>query len=261
MKILKITFLILITITLAAFAEIPVQTLQMIVVKNKTWDSVSSEIILYQRDNLDAKWQIFGKPIISVVGKKGLGWGRGIFKKEDISGGIIRQEGDKRAPAGIFTISNSFGVFPVNYAKKQIDLKMPYIHLTDSVQCIGDSSSAYYNMLLDTKTVTPDWLDESNNELMLLDGIRDEAAYKWGLFIDNNSDKNPEPEMKRQKFAGSCIFMHIWKGPDKGTSGCVATDEENLKKIIQWLDHTKNPVIVILPESEYVRLKNKWNLP
>jgi D-alanyl-D-alanine dipeptidase len=248
-------------ISLSANAEIPLSSLQAIVVRTKDWTAVQAKITLYERLSGNEQWRSVGPGFQAVVGKKGMGWGRGIFDPADATGSSFRKEGDKRSPAGIFTIGNTFGITPTAYAKKTLNLKMPYIHITESTQCVGDGVSEYYNMIVDTKSVTPDWIDESANELMFLDAIRDEAAYKWGFFIDNNSNKNPLNSMKRDKVSGSCIFMHIWKGDGTGTSGCTATDEVNLKKVISWLDYKKTPLIIQLPDSEYARLKNKWQLP
>jgi L,D-peptidoglycan transpeptidase YkuD (ErfK/YbiS/YcfS/YnhG family) len=262
MKRLKVPLTIMVLLLSAtARAEIPGQSLQAIVVKTTDWTAVPARILLYERQGPAEKWEKVGGTIQAVVGKKGMGWGKGIFSPADATGNTFRKEGDKRAPAGIFTIGSTFGITPTTYAKKTLNLKMPYIHITDTVQCIGDSVSEYYNMIVDTQSVTRDWIDESANEMMFLDAVRDEGAYRWGFFIDHNSDKNPLPAMKRDRVSGSCIFMHIWKNSETGTSGCTATDEENLVKIIKWLDYKKNPVFIQLPDFEYDRLKGRWQLP
>jgi len=61
---------------------------------------------------------------------------------------------------------------------------------------------------------------------------------------------------------GSCIFLHIWRGPGQGTAGCTAMPEEILLDTIHWLNSkAPNAVLVQLPDSEYQRLKAKWSLP
>ncbi|MFN8578679.1 MAG: hypothetical protein U0354_17765 [Candidatus Sericytochromatia bacterium] len=235
-------------------------TSQLIVVKSKSWDSIKANIELYERDSND-KWVKKQETIPSVLGKKGLGWGRGIYNPEDVKNNTFRQEGDKRAPAGIFTLGETFGIMEYNQAKEKLGLKMPYTYLSDTIQCIGEGNSKYYNSIIDTSKVTKDWINEKNNELMRFEGLRDEQAYKWGVFINHNVDSNPNKDMKKDKNAGSCIFIHIWKNENTGTSGCTAVSENNIEKIISWLDYNKNPLIVQLPEDEYSRLKEKWNLP
>jgi L,D-peptidoglycan transpeptidase YkuD (ErfK/YbiS/YcfS/YnhG family) len=61
--------------------------------------------------------------------------------------------------------------------------------------------------------------------------------------------------------AGSCIFLHIWSGPGKGTAGCTAMDEKNLQILADWLDENKHPVLIQFPASTYQLLRNSWQLP
>jgi L,D-peptidoglycan transpeptidase YkuD (ErfK/YbiS/YcfS/YnhG family) len=233
---------------------------QLIVVKSKSWDSINADIELYEK-NSEKIWIKIQETIPSVLGKKGLGWGRGIYSSIDAKNNTFRQEGDKRAPAGIFTIGETFGIMEYEEAKQKLNLKMPYTYLTDTIQCIGEGKSKYYNSIIDTSKVIKDWENDKNNELMRFEGLRDEQAYKWGVFINHNVDINPNQDMKKDNNAGSCIFIHIWKNQNTGTSGCTAISEKNIEKIISWLDYRKKPLIVQLPEPEYLRLKNKWNLP
>ena len=45
---------------------------------------------------------------------------------------------------------------------------------------------------------------------------------------------------------GSCIFLHVWDSPPKGTTGCVALSRENLKTLLGWLSFDCLPRICIL---------------
>ena len=233
---------------------------QMIVVKSDGWESIKAKISLYEKDSQN-NWIKFGEDIPAVLGKNGFGWGRGIFSPEDVKNNTYRQEGDKRAPAGIFTIGNVFGIEEHHSAQKRLNLKMPYVFLNETMQCVGEGKSKYYNQIVDTSKVEKDWDNDKNNEMMRYEGLRDEQAYKWGIFINNNSDLNPDKNMQRDKNAGSCIFIHIWKNEDTGTAGCTAIKTKDIEKIISWLDVRKKPLITQLPQAEYNRLKDKWNLP
>jgi D-alanyl-D-alanine dipeptidase len=133
-------------------------------------------------------------------------------------------------------------------------LKMPYLTLTDSMRCIGANESSLYNQIVDSKKVKKDWKDDSDNEYMRLDAIRDEGAYRWGIFVNHNT-----PDTDR--VSGSCIFIHLWKGDGTGTSGCTAMDKDQIEILLTWLDQAKHPVLVQLPQAEYVRLKQAWELP
>lgn len=235
--------------------------LQMIVVKTKTWQDFSATVSLYEKNRPESEWKQVKESFPAVVGKNGMGWGRGIYDHNEAINNTFRQEGDKRAPAGIFDIGYAFGIAPKEEAIKELDLKIPYTYLSDTMRCVGEGDSEYYNMVIDTDKVKKDWKDDNNNERMRYEGIRDEMAYKWGFFINHNVDSNPDPDMKRSNNAGSCIFMHMWKNKDTGTSGCTAVEEQSIKTVLRWLDKEKKPVIVQLPESEYQRLKDKWALP
>jgi hypothetical protein len=37
--------------------------------------------------------------------------------------------------------------------------------------------------------------------------------------------------------------------------------EPDMDRLLLWLNQERNPVFVLLPENEYVRLKTQWQLP
>jgi len=112
---------------------------------------------------------------------------------------------------------------------------------------VDDTSSKYYNRLLDRSAVSPDW---NSSEKML----RPDGLYRWGIFVAHNATP-PQPG------GGSCIFMHIWMGPDVGTSGCTAMAQPQLESVLAWLDPALNPLLVQLPAPEYKKLRRRWKLP
>lgn len=239
-------------------AQIAETTQQAVVVLTDDWTSVAGRLQRFERSATgEAEWQPVGQEIPIVVGKKGMGWGRGLFTlPESVSD--YRQEGDKRAPAGIFRLSNVFGLATNAQARQWLSLRMPYIHLSESIRCIGDASSQYYNTIRDVRTVSPDWTDESNNENMRRDAIRDEGAYRWGVTVDHNTPANAVP---KDKISGSCIFLHLWKGDGSGTSGCTAMAKSDMVDLVNWLDANKHPVLVQLPTAIYAEYQSQWHLP
>ncbi len=124
---------------------------------------------------------------------------------------------------------------------------MPYVSLMPSVECVDDVSSKFYNQVVDRSTVTPDW---NSSEHML----RSDELYRWGVIVDHNSHP-------AQPGAGSCIFMHIWRGRGQGTVGCTAMPMEQLESILSWLDPMRKPLLVQLPQQQYRKLRSKWRLP
>jgi L,D-peptidoglycan transpeptidase YkuD (ErfK/YbiS/YcfS/YnhG family) len=67
---------------------------------------------------------------------------------------------------------------------------------------------------------------------------REDNQYKYGIVIEYNTD----PIIKGN---GSAIFLHIWKGEGIPTAGCVAVSEEDIVKILDWLDPVAAPLIFI----------------
>lgn len=237
-------------------AHVPETSAQAVVVLTEDWLSVAGRLQRFERSK-EGQWTPVGQQIPIVVGKKGLGWGRGLFSLPSTVSDY-RQEGDKRAPAGIFRLSSIFGLATPTQARQWLTLRMPYLHLHEYIRCIGDAPSQYYNTLLDIRTVTPDWAEASNNENMRRDAIRDEGAYRWGVTVDHNTVNNAVP---KDKVSGSCIFLHIWKGDGRGTSGCTAMSKANMIDLINWLDARKNPVLIQLPVSAYTQYQSQWQLP
>ena len=59
--------------------------------------------------------------------------------------------------------------------------------------------------------------------------------------------------------AGSCIFLHVWSGPDSNTVGCTAIPKRDVYKLLQLLE--PETVFVLLPRAEYRALQDQWGLP
>ena len=220
---------------------------EVVVVTTSGWDAVSGTLRRYQRPNSHSRWTVVGQPVEVVVGKNGLGWGSGIaaadLAKVRIASDPVKKEGDGKAPAGVFRLSKAFGYA----AESQAGWKMPYVALAPSVECVDDTTSKFYNRVLDRGTVTPDW---NSSEHML----RTDELYRWGIIVDHNA----EPPAAG---SGSCIFMHIWRGPGQGTVGCTAMPRTEVESLLGWLDPTRTPLLVQLPEAEYRKLESHWKLP
>jgi D-alanyl-D-alanine dipeptidase len=212
---------------------------QLIIVTTPDWDAVSGEMRLYTRKSTQHSWKTVGKPIPVVIGKHGMGWDLHFKNKQDQY--VIKHEGDGRTPVGIYAIGPTFGF------DEKTSNKTDYFPLTDASVCVDDVKSVYYNQLIDSaKVPQKDW---NSGEQM-----RQVPQYKYGSVVQYN----PTPVTLG---AGSCIFMHIWKGPTSGTAGCVAMEEPNLITALSWLNGRKNPVIAIFPMEIYKSIKSEWKLP
>jgi D-alanyl-D-alanine dipeptidase len=231
---------------------------QAVVVTTPDWNSTSGTLQRYERSATG--WRAIGDPFPVVIGRSGMGWGLGVApvapgEISDIAAATdpVKKEGDGRSPAGVFPIGPAFGFADT----KPDNIKLPYIPLTSATECVDDAKSFYYNALVDRLSLAaarqpggqfeaaPDWTSSEK--------MRQIAVYQWGAVVDQNSN--------RQHGAGSCIFLHIWNGPQSHTAGCTAMDQTRLEQLLGWLDPAAKPVLVTLPASEYHRLRSQWNLP
>ena len=227
---------------------------QMMVVTTSDWNAVEGRLQRYDRSTVHEKWRPEGEPISIVVGKNGLGWGIGVIATDDsnVRGASdpVKREGDGKSPAGVFALGTAFG-----YASQPLrGLKMPYLNLTPSIECVDDTGSKYYNRIVDRSVVAPDWNSSEH--------MRDVGeSYRWGIVVDHNSiltEANADPP---QPGGGSCVFLHIWHSHDQGTVGCTAMSQIDLETLLAWFDPARKPLLVQLPEPTYERLINRWMLP
>jgi D-alanyl-D-alanine dipeptidase len=210
---------------------------QAMSVTTPDWNAVDGSLQRYEKR--DGKWQPVGDRVAVVVGKSGLGWDHNVQPSPaDVP---VKKEGDGRSPAGVFGIGKAFGFAPV-----APELKLNYLPLTDSVECVDDVSSRSYNRVVDRQqNANPDW--NSSEKMRTVD------VYKEGLEVNYNP--------QHVAGAGSCIFMHIWRGTGRGTAGCTAMEESKLLEIRSWLDPAKKPVLVQFPSALYRNVKVRWSLP
>jgi len=219
------------------------RSLQCVVVLTEDWTSTSGVMRRFERNGADDTWQQRGAVVPVVVGKKGLGVGRGLVRLR-MNGAPVKKEGDEKAPAGIFTFRTAFGYAPERSASW---VKLPYLALSTSIEAIDDPQSRSYNKLVDrSKVAGVDW---RSSEKMR----RDDILYKWGIVVDHNAAAIPG--------AGSCIFFHIWESPTTATTGCTAMTEKELVGLIGWLDPARRPVLVQMPRATYRSIRAKHLLP
>jgi D-alanyl-D-alanine dipeptidase len=84
--------------------------------------------------------------------------------------------------------------------------------------------------------------------------MRQVSQYEIGVIVGYNAS----PPIKGR---GSCIFLHIWAGPDSHTAGCTAFDQAKLRELMLWLDPVKRPLLVQLTADQYDKLQSGWKLP
>jgi D-alanyl-D-alanine dipeptidase len=213
------------------------ETSQLIVVTSDSWNKIEGKMAVYEYKK--GQWNLVMNDIPIVTGRTGMAWANGLHKDE-LNSGILKKEGDGKSPAGIFRLSGLFGY-------QDIKSKMNSLKVNERTFCVDDSKSDYYNQIVSTDTIKKDW-DSAETMLMKSD------AYKFGIFVDYNV--NPAKPQ-----AGSCIFMHIWSGSNSPTAGCTAMKEGDILKLINFLDKSKNPILVQAPLAEYEKMKRFYKLP
>lgn len=216
---------------------------QCVVVLTRDRASTTGEMHVFERGGATGSWKERGSGIAVVLGKNGLGQGRGLVRL-DFEGVPDKKEGDDRAPAGIFRLSSAFGYASPHSAGW---VKLPYLALSKQVEGIDDPNSRYYNKLVDrSKVAKVDW--RSSEQMR-----RADVLYKWGVVVEHNSAAIPG--------AGSCIFLHIWKSSSAPTAGCTAMPESDLVRLLGWLDPARHPILVQMPRAAYRSLRTKYGLP
>jgi len=222
---------------------IPPTTKQLVTAITESWTSTTAQLQRWQRTDKGA-WTAVGAPWPAVIGKTGSAWGAGIHGAGAPGReGPVKKEGDGKSPAGVFAIRESYG-----YADAPPkDTKLEYTSTgRGDLECVDDPAPEHYPSIVDRKQVAGDW--ESAEQMM-----RDDALYTWVVDIAHNPERKPR--------VGSCIFLHVWSGPESSTIGCTAMEEPKLVELIKSLDPAGNPVFVLLPRADYQALVVAWGLP
>lgn len=210
--------------------KLPEQSQQVIFVQNLAWSH--SQATLQRFEKQQGEWQKVAAPISVQLGRNGLAWGRGLHQIQDLNN--IKQEGDGKAPAGIFKLGSSFG-----YDKSALSgQSYPYRQAGSRDYYIDDSTSNDYNQWVNIAAHlenTPKQYWKSYEKMR-----RNDALYELGIEIEHNK-QTIVPN------AGSAIFMHVWKDKDTSTAGCTAMSKYDIRRILQWLDQAKQPLLVQVP--------------
>ena len=211
---------------------LPDESHQVLLVITSSWSDFKGTMRLYSNAGTD--WKIEDVNIPVVVGRSGLAGGVGLHA--DGLPGPHKVEGDGKAPAGIFALGTSFG-----YGLLQPDgCSYPYRQATEYDYFIDDIDSPVYNQwmsLADSSKKDPQYFWRSFERMK-----RDDDLYELGIVVKHNMD----PVVVGR---GSAIFLHIWRGPDQPTAGCTAMSKEHLLTVLRWLDPSKNPLLVQVPEE------------
>jgi len=212
---------------------------QVLFVETEDWSTTKGQMSLWERPGVT--WRPVWTPISVVVGRSGMGWGRG-RNLRPIFAGPIKREGDGRSPAGVFSLGPAFGYEDRSRPKGH---GFPYRVATERDFFVDDPWSLDYNKWVrlspgvDPRTV---WRSCENMRLP-------SDVYALGLVVHHNMS----PQVPG---AGSAIFIHIWgkRGPESVTAGCTAMGREDLETVVDWLDPKLEPLLVQGPREALNRM-------
>ncbi|MCX7555898.1 L,D-transpeptidase family protein [Xanthomonadaceae bacterium JHOS43] len=216
---------------------------QLVVVSTPSWDSPQGELHRYERRGV--VWHEVGQAHAVSLGRNGSAWGLGLHPVPQP--GPEKHEGDGRSPAGVFALTSAFGYDP------QQNTALPYLPMQESHYCIDVPASPLYNRIVDARDVGAAAVAGSTEPMRLDLHNQGDIRYALGIIVDHNPHAVPEK--------GSCIFVHLRRAPDETTAGCTSMEETDMQALLQWIDPEQHPVLVLLPEAEYARLKSRWGLP
>jgi L,D-peptidoglycan transpeptidase YkuD (ErfK/YbiS/YcfS/YnhG family) len=246
----KVSIVVLMTL-LAACAQISkndlpllqrVDTKQVVVVIADNWEATTATLQKFEWQN--GSWQEVDAAFPVNIGRTGLAWGLGLHSTQK---GYYKQEGDGKATAGVFDLSQTFGYL------QQLDTAMPYNPMTASNYCIDVNGSPLYNQIVDETIVGKEATKDSSEPMRRDIHNNNQDIYKKGIMLDHN--------VANISGQGSCIFLHLWFGPKVPTAGCTAMAESDMDRLLAWLDPKKSPRYVALPRAQYAAKQQAWGLP
>ena len=221
---------------------IPADATQLVVVLSPGFDAWRARAQRYERQP-GGRFRRVGPPLPAVLGGAGYGWGDGLHGHgaPPGRGGPLKREGDRRSPAGVFTLGMLHG-----YEASPRRLRLPYRQARADERCVDDPGSPFYNRVVSIADTGERW---QSAEIMR----RDDALYELALEIDHN--RSPV-----RPGHGSCIFAHVWAGSDVPVTGCTAFSKPELRHLLEWLK-PGSAAWVALPRAEYRALRAAWGLP
>lgn len=145
-----------------------------------------------------------------------------VFGKDGLVPAKEKREGDRKTPEGVWRLRK------VLYRRKPLAPHFPAVAIGPNDKWIDDPRHPDYNRWVRTETTAASF------EKMW----RDDELYDLVFELGYNDD----PPVGGH---GSAIFMHLWKGPEEGTAGCLAASRETLTMLLSRLDSSKAPSVFI----------------
>lgn len=216
---------------------------QLVLVTTPSSNADRGTLRRFERD-ADDGWRRVGEAAPVTVGRAGIAWGDGLHP---VQPGEAKQEGDGRAPAGVFRIGHAFGYAP------SFATALPYVAMDAGDWCIDVPGSPLYNRIVDVDDVGQAAIEGSTEPMRRDIHVDGDQRYRLGFVIEHNTAAVPR--------RGSCIFAHEWASPTTPTAGCTAMAPATMETLLGWLDPAATPVFVLLTDADHARLRADWHLP
>jgi L,D-peptidoglycan transpeptidase YkuD (ErfK/YbiS/YcfS/YnhG family) len=201
---------------------------RLVLVTTENMDATPATMQRFERASTSQRWRAAGPAEPALVGRAGSAWAPA-FRHLARAGEPIKAEGDKRAPAGVYPIGGSFGIVPSS--------RPGHLQVTDDTVCVDDLDSPAYNTITSRALVGPKVHAENMGKVL--------PMYRRGLLVNYPTDVAAK--------AGSCIFIHVWRSPTKGTGGCVSLPEARLEALQDFVEGG-GAVLAIIPRPALGRL-------
>lgn len=229
-------------------ANVPVNCSQAIIGITDGWNSSQVSLSMVEKDRAGNWVRVLG-PIPGRLGRNGCVWGLGLHPLP--TGAVIKQEGDGRSPAGVFLLGGLWTTNPTPVAHNR---RIPEVKVGPNDLWVSDTSQPrlYNRYVRLNHPARTEW--EKKEQMRQTD-----YPHSIKLLIRHNTEETPGRPIVG---AGSSIFFHIWRRDGAApTAGCTSLAEQNLRAIIARLNPAANPVYILLPRTEYARLRRAWQLP
>ncbi|MCB9686520.1 MAG: L,D-transpeptidase family protein [Alphaproteobacteria bacterium] len=222
---------------------IPPASTELVLTVVPTADASEGQLTRWTRGDSGA-WARMGSAVRVRLGADGTAWGRGLHPAQP---GRQKQEGDDRAPAGVFALGDAWGYA----AGAPPTWTWPYHATGPRDLWVEDPGFPHYNehLLVEGDRPLVDW------EAASVMRARD-PSHALKVFVAHNAPPDAVPG------AGSAIFLHIWRDDGaRATAGCTSMARPDLEELVGWLDPAAHPVYVLLPADDLARLGPTWGLP
>lgn len=200
---------------------------QVVLVTAKSWRSTVGTLQVLEKDK--NSWVATQKSVPAFLGYGGLVPGNG------------RKQGTGTTPTGTYAFYSAFGI------KSDPGTKLDYIKVDkNDAWTYNPKVPSTYNIF---QTANKSWSNYDNYVEILSTYHK---QYNYAAVVDFNLPTGQitqgangvnRTDQSANTGQGGGIFLHVSNGTK--TAGCIAIPEKVMKAILQWLDPTKNPIIVI----------------